>query len=201
MGLALTTLIFRSVIRGESGLGKTRLAETIRPHVVGDDGFFVRGKFDRINYGCASRPFSGIASCFADYCDEFERKGEATWQEMSNSLKKFSQEESEALIEAIPSLQRIIEYGKSKICVQNKGEERAAAAESWHGNHSNNTIDEGRSHRLAYSIKKVMSTICSTGDTMCFLIDDVQWANKSDLDLLRAMMTSAKVCIITGFVN
>lgn len=31
-------LISRSILRGESGVGKTELARTIRPHVEGDDG-------------------------------------------------------------------------------------------------------------------------------------------------------------------
>ena len=36
--LLTMSMFLDSLIQGDSGLGKTALAETLRPHVVGDDG-------------------------------------------------------------------------------------------------------------------------------------------------------------------
>ena len=51
------------LVSGTSGIGKTRLAETLRAPTLKHGGLFVRGKFD---LNMRNEPYSGIAEAFAE---------------------------------------------------------------------------------------------------------------------------------------
>lgn len=55
------------VCRGPSGVGKSKLLESLRNPMFQQEGFFVSGKFDQLLNQQAS--FSAISSTFSDLCD------------------------------------------------------------------------------------------------------------------------------------
>ncbi|KAL7541321.1 hypothetical protein ACHAXR_010809 [Thalassiosira sp. AJA248-18] len=186
------------IIRGDSGLGKTKLAETLRPHVVEDDGYFIQGKFDQLSYGSAYRPYSGIASAFAEYCSAVEERSQDTWNEVTHKLRQeIKTDEGKLLFQAIPSLRKIIgsECQQDEVvlnrrhscdaCIHYETEEEEKIPETL------DSFSESSSHRLNYLIKRVVAIISSIGDPIVFLIDDIQWANKTEIDVLKALMTGA----------
>lgn len=117
-------------------MGKSKIAETLKPHVIEDDGYFLRGKFDQLSYFCGDVcseisggassenhssystlknsnsphiPYSGIASAFSDYCDQLERRGPDDWKEVTDKLRAvIKKEEGRVLYEAIPALKKIL---------------------------------------------------------------------------------------------
>ena len=141
------------VIRGEPGLGKTLLAESLRPHVEGDDGYFVHAKFHKLSYDTsAGRPYSEISAAVAEFCSELRKRDEDTREEVSRALKKkISREEGDVLVEAIPSLQAVLGYsswsGEEKL--SDSMEDITCRAET-------------SAHKLPFIMKKFMSGI-STG--------------------------------------
>ena len=159
------------LIRGESGLGKTKLAETLRQPCLEDDGYFVRGKFDQMSHGSANSPYSGISSAFADYCSAVENRCEEEREEVSQKLRKEIKGDERLLFEAIPSLRRIITGGD---CFPVEEEEGKLESQVEHS-----------SHRFLYLIRRIICAISSIGDPIVFLIDDVQWANKTEIEVLR----------------
>mmetsp|Transcript_36638 Transcript_36638/g.77303 ORF Transcript_36638/g.77303 Transcript_36638/m.77303 type:complete len:1032 (-) Transcript_36638:196-3291(-) len=185
------------LIQGESGLGKTKLAETLRSHVEEDNGYFIQGKFDQLSYGSANRPYAGIASAFAEYCSAVEQRSQETRNEVAEKLRQETNGgEGRLLFGAIPSLRKLVECPHSNDAMhlshscdacQYLYEDEGMMRD----NLESFSKSEGGSHRLNYLIKRVVSTISSIGDPIVILIDDIQWANKTEMDALKAMMVGA----------
>lgn len=150
------------LICGGSGLGKTKLAETLRVYAVEDDGFFIRGKFDQSSYGAASLPYSGIDNAFRDYCSQLKKRTVDREIVVKALKKEFKKDEGSLLCEAIPSLRDVIE-------------DRCDVVSS---NHSDSADDlastKNRFHMLSFLVKKFIRVISSIGDPIIFLLDDMQ---------------------------
>eukprot|EP00970_Alexandrium_tamarense_P011175 scaffold2372_cov198-Alexandrium_tamarense.AAC.38 len=180
------------IISGESGMGKSVLAETLRQSVSEDDGFFIRGKFDQsLEYGSA---YSVIASAFDEFIYILEKRGDASWNEVANPLRHeiHKTDHRQILFEAIPSLRRIFEgrRGGATVCIGGSSSEDLS-----NSNRSlNETTAEVRSShtKLHYLMKKFIRIVSSVGDPIVMLLDDMQWANASSLDLLKTLMLSAR---------
>lgn len=144
------------LICGESGLGKTKLAETLRSYAMKDEGFFIRGKYDQSSYGEANLPYSGIANAFREYCSLLlERPGDR--DQVINGLRKaIDENEGSFLCEAIPSLRNIINHVPS------------------HHLEVDSTSTKSRFHRLNYLMQKFIRVVSSFGDPIIFLLDDMQ---------------------------
>lgn len=190
------------LIRGDSGIGKTKIAETLRSHVLEDDGFFIRGKFDQLSYcgeisgsgeleGGDSHnsphvPYSGIASAFAEYCSLLEQRGEVAWREVVQALKgDIKDDEGRLLCEAIPVLKKIItcdHLGGHASRMDDKESshrhqyplEQEEKKESERSFEDEDSFTESRSHRLNYLMKKFIKIISNVGDPIVLLIDDMQ---------------------------
>lgn len=163
------------LISGESGMGKTKLAELLRTIIKGDDGIFIRGKFDDQLSPGSALPYSGLASAFGEYCTLLEQMGQDEWNEVTKKLKKeISVDEGKLLVEAIPSLKKVITAGLGGAVKPLT----SAGAQTYDfkdtGSVGDVTIADGRFHRLNYVLKKFISVISSTGDPIIFLIDDMQ---------------------------
>lgn len=163
------------LISGESGMGKTKLAELLRTMIKGDDGIFIRGKFDDQLSPGSALPYSGLASAFGEYCTLLEQMGQDEWNEVTKKLKKeISVDEGKLLVEAIPSLKKVITAGLGDAVKPLT----SAGAQTYDfkdtGSVGDVTIADGRFHRLNYVLKKFISVISSTGDPIIFLIDDMQ---------------------------
>eukprot|EP00804_Cyclotella_cryptica_P005610 CCRYP_000001-RE/>CCRYP_000001-RE protein AED:0.07 eAED:0.07 QI:0/0.85/0.75/1/0.85/0.5/8/3201/589 len=162
------------VIYGDSGLGKTKLAETLRSYAVDDEGFFIRGKFDQSSYGGANFPYSGITNAFREYCSLLEKRPGDRDQVVKGLNKALDKNEGSLLCEAIPSLRNIINYVSS------------------HHSEDDSTSTKNRFHRLNYLMQKFIRVISSIGDPIILLLDDMQWSDTSSLDLLKTLAGSAK---------
>ncbi|KAL7520344.1 hypothetical protein ACHAWX_005068 [Stephanocyclus meneghinianus] len=162
------------LICGESGLGKTKLAETLRSYAMKDEGFFIRGKFDQSSYGEANLPYSGIANAFREYCSLLlERPGDR--DQVINGLRKaIDENEGSFLCEAIPSLRSIINHVPS------------------HHLEVDSTSTKSRFHILNYLMQKFIRVVSSFGDPIILLLDDMQWSDASSMELLKTLAASAK---------
>ena len=153
---------------------------------------FIRGKFDQLSYGSANRPYSGIASAFAEYCSAVEQRDQETWEELKHKLRhEVKGEEVKLLFEAIPSLRKIFGEDNDFVHHHNASSGKFIANRrhscSACSNHHLHTIDEeeklqhslyvsseNRNHILNQLIKRVTSVMSSIGDPIVFLIDDIQ---------------------------
>ena len=158
---------------------------------------FIKGKFDQLS--SSARPYQGIASAFSDYCSAVEQRGQDEWDEVVSKVRRdIKGDESELLSKAIPSLRRILIGGSSneqvtllqninvhscdKSCQQHRIEEEKKQED--------NIFSESQS-RLTYLIKKFITIISNIGDPIVLLLDDMQWASTTDLNVLQSIYQGA----------
>jgi predicted ATPase len=145
------------LICGESGLGKTTLAEVLRSYAKEDDGFFIRGKFEQSSAsGAANVPYAGITNAFREYCSLLEERGDDREEVVMALKREIHENDGSLLCDAIPSLRNIIR----DTCSEESVDELAST--------------KNRFHRLNYLLKKFIRVISSTGDPIIFLLDDMQ---------------------------
>ena len=147
----------------------------------------------------SARPYQGIASAFSDYCSAVEQRGQDEWDEVVSKVRRdIKGDESELLSKAIPSLRRILIGGSSneqvtllqninvhscdKSCQQHRIEEEKKQED--------NIFSESQS-RLTYLIKKFITIISNIGDPIVLLLDDMQWASTTDLNVLQSIYQGA----------
>lgn len=120
-----------------------------------------------------------------------EERSPETWNEVASKLRReIKGDECKLLLEAIPSLRKILGGGHQQdIAIVHRRHSNEAALhridEEEKAQESIVPYSDSGSHRLNHLMKRVVSVMSSIGDPIVFLIDDVQWANKTDLDVLR----------------
>jgi predicted ATPase len=146
------------LITGDSGLGKTRLAEKLCSFARDDDGFFIMGKFDQSSYGAADLPYSGITNAFKEFCSQLDDRPEDRYDIIKALRREVQADEGALLCEAFPVLRSIL--------LDDDDETFDATCDLRSTNN--------RFYRLHYLLKKFISAITSLGDPIIFLLDDVQ---------------------------
>jgi predicted ATPase len=61
-----------AVIEGESGSGKSWLAQRLGSFITEDGGVFLSGKFDQM---AQAKPFSALSAAFNQYCHLLKESG------------------------------------------------------------------------------------------------------------------------------
>jgi predicted ATPase len=150
------------LINGESGLGKTRLAEKLCSYATDDDGFSIRGKFDQSAYGAANFRYSGITHAFAELCSQLDQREDDKEDILRAVSREIDINEGTFLCEAFPSLKRLLPHN----------DDETTSDPSKFTDFSMSS--KNRSHRLNYLLKKFTSAVTSVGDPIVFLLDDVQ---------------------------
>ena len=150
------------LIDGNSGLGKTRLAEKLRTYVMDDDGFFIRGKFDQSSYVSANLPYSGITNAFGEFSSQLENRPEERNRIIETLKTKLHSNERAILCAVFPSLSNLLQYEDDETASVSLGYSDPCAFST---NHLN---------RLKYLLKKLTCAISSLGDPIIYLLDDMQ---------------------------
>jgi hypothetical protein len=166
-----------AIICGQTGLGKTSLAEEFTRYAqMGDKEnnikacVFLGGKFDKLHQ---SQPLSPIASVFNKYCEWLlSSKDSATIVgKVSNALKQALGQETYALARAIPSLSKIM--GK-------------------HFDMDDDASDDGfedAQKRLRYLFCQFTEAISHAHDAPLLLfLDNLQWADQASMDLIKQLV-------------
>lgn len=146
------------LVWGDSGVGKSKIAESLRPHVLEDDGYFIRGKFDQLSCcgdmalssgshtNSSHVPYGGIASAFVEYCNLLEERGCEAWREVAEKLKReIGMEDGRVLFEAIPALERIFIRNENS-----RGESSSSRHENWSQFHSDTIHAQNRNNNIGY---------------------------------------------------
>ncbi len=151
------------LIQGRSGTGKTALANTLRPLVERDAGYFISGKFeDRMD----REPYAVFVEALDQYADLLLSESSNQLQLVRDAVQNAVGQEGQLLIDMIPSLEHVI--GR-------QGE-------------TSKVYGSDALHRFRFIFSKFMAAIASVGSPLVILIDDVQWADISSLDLLQSLL-------------
>lgn len=151
-----------ALIAGESGTGKTWLANRMGRLIVSNGGVFLHGKFERLHIG---QPFAVLATAFNSYCDmliqEINRERAKL---VASKLQEALGRDACQLVKMIPTLGDIIVYEDCN-------------------NDDRNYMDEQQ--RLYYLMCRFVETISTYSDCVISLfLDDLQWADGVFLNCL-----------------
>ncbi|KAL7462682.1 hypothetical protein ACHAXS_004585, partial [Conticribra weissflogii] len=157
-----------AIIKGPCGIGKTVLANRFSEYVTATGGFFLSGKFDQLQQAA---PFTAITHAFNEFCSEIIADGESHHAtSVASSIRLALGKDARYLIEVIPNLSLIL-GGTDSIDT------------------NSNCVDAEK--RLHYLLCLLVDTISSSLESpVTLFLDDLQWADRSSIALIRYLFTS-----------
>ena len=172
------------VVRGESGSGKTALVSSMRRTVTKNGDFFVEGKFDQFSN---TIPFSALASCFSDII-EFAVRSPNAQAYTDSLLKEFGDngaEDLNVIAQLITNLSFLIPSPSVITGEQNQGAARGAVGEA--------------KLRTTELFRRFLSAMTLPNDNTRILLfmDDIQWGDPSEIQVLEALMSDMEMKHIT----
>mmetsp|Transcript_11429 Transcript_11429/g.17700 ORF Transcript_11429/g.17700 Transcript_11429/m.17700 type:complete len:1051 (-) Transcript_11429:44-3196(-) len=154
------------LISGQSGTGKTCLAETLQVETLNRSGYFLRGKFDQNQ---RLQPFAPLVAVFTDFVNHtIHREDSNHVNAIKRKIKQEVALEVQLLLDMIPAFELIL--GPQEPC-------------------SYNYTKGATGQKINIMLRNLVRAICSTQCPMVILIDDLQWADKGSLQLLEALIT------------
>lgn len=151
------------VIRGESGLGKTRLMEEFRRHVITEKGVTVAAKCFQ---GHAKIPYGAIYEAMGDYYSFFVSLPPDARKKISSTVSEHIGELGEIIIKINPLMKEIVGSCPPLVELKSNRESR-------------------RFHMVAASF---LASLAHASSPMALLLDDVQWLDNGSIDVLSELI-------------
>ena len=169
-----------ALIHGKTGVGKTALAESLRPVVERDGGYFLRAKFHPRLPAAAVEPHAAVVTALTTFCQQVllkERRED--FERIRACLRKVSGELG-VLLALIPELQLILgeeeaDNNTEKLAIQQQPDERTFTLP---------TTMEPANCQFKHSFRTFLQAVCNVDHPLVFLLDDLHWADEASLDLL-----------------
>eukprot|EP00804_Cyclotella_cryptica_P015019 CCRYP_000618-RB/>CCRYP_000618-RB protein AED:0.01 eAED:0.01 QI:822/1/1/1/0/0.5/2/1351/774 len=158
-----------AIIKGESGTGKSWLAQRAGRFILAQGGMFLTGKFDQMKQ---VTPFSALASAFDQYCDVLITEKGSEWaKQIVNKLNVALGRDSYQLIKMIPKLNQILS-------------DKTAFEDSLSEQNCANAI-----HRLHYLLCEFVDVISTFSVApLTLFLDDLQWADAASISVLNQLL-------------
>jgi predicted ATPase/class 3 adenylate cyclase len=153
------------LIYGNSGVGKSTLAEQLYRPVLQDGGFYITGKFDHLK---ADVPYFAFSQAFGSWMEQILLEDESTLQRWKSELTKKLHPIGRALFDIVPNLDKLLE--------------NEPVLPVLHGQESK--------LRFEYALTNFVKVISESGKPMVIFIDDLQWSDSSSLDLIKIILTN-----------
>ncbi|MCP4297274.1 MAG: AAA family ATPase, partial [Proteobacteria bacterium] len=153
------------LISGSPGVGKTRLVQEFKKTVHSENAYFLTGKFDQFHKNV---PYTGIVALIKDLIAQLLNNNNSQLQNYKSTLLKAMGANSGIMTEFVPALERII--GKQP---------KAAEIDSRH--------IVNRFHQV---FQDFLSVFTNSTDPLVIFLDDLQWADRSSLDLVENFISN-----------
>ncbi|KAK4047734.1 hypothetical protein OIV83_005242 [Microbotryomycetes sp. JL201] len=157
------------VIKGNSGIGKSSLVDTLRSPVIKAHGFYTAVKFDQIK---SPVPFYAITQALSNLLRQILSEPEAKLIEWRRRLDSALGKEGRVLAELLPSLETVFPPGwmESLPPVVPLG-----AVES--------------EERFQSVVQQVLQVFAQSGRPLVLVFDDLQWSMPSDLKFILRLLS------------
>jgi len=152
---------------GNSGSGKSALVHELYQPVIQNGGIYICGKYDF----SSAEPYSALLEAFNNFCDDLLLKDEPTKANFKNQILKAVGDNGKILTNFITNLHSII--GEQPCISDAYGQE-----------------DKKRLH---YVFTKFIKAICSVGQPIVLVLEDLQWMDVESLSLLSILVTNKAV--------
>ncbi len=150
------------LVAGASGMGKTVLINELHKPIVRDRGYFIRGKFDRLQQDI---PFTGIAQAFRHLIEQILSENKQSVDRWKAALAKAVGDNGQIIVEAIPEIEWLI--GKQPPLAQ-----------------VDSTAAQNRFDR---TFRKFFQVFTRSDRPLVIFLDDWQWADSASLKLIQLL--------------
>ncbi|MCG6133878.1 MAG: AAA family ATPase [Nostoc sp. LLA-1] len=154
------------LVSGFSGIGKTVVVNEVHKPIVGQRGYFIKGKFDQFQ---KSIPFSAFVQAFRGLMWQLLGESDSQIQQWKTKILNTVGENGQAIIEVIPELAKII--GEQPPVAELLG-----------------TAAQNRFNLLFWKFVQVFTT---KEHPLVIFLDDLQWADSASLKLIQLLMSEA----------
>ncbi|KAK4056866.1 hypothetical protein OIO90_002116 [Microbotryomycetes sp. JL221] len=156
------------VVKGNSGIGKSCLVETVRSPVVKAGGFYTAVKFDQIK---SPVPFYAITQALSSLLRQILSEPEAKLVSWRRRLERALGKEGRVLADLMPSLETVFKSGwiESLPPVVPLG-----ATES--------------EERFQSVVQRVFQIFARPGKPLVLVFDDLQWSTAADLNFILRLL-------------
>ncbi|KAL3940658.1 MAG: hypothetical protein SGBAC_004844 [Bacillariaceae sp.] len=159
------------LIGGESGTGKSTIAESLEGEVSKHDmAVFVQGKFDM---NASSEPYSGIANAFGALCQKIMTSPAETVCAVQAGINEELGSKVGLLVHLVPQLKDLVGDTFTDSEVTNIGADEI----------------EGIQERLRFAFRVLMRVFCSVCCPLVLFLDDLQWADVSSLQVMDFLIS------------
>jgi predicted ATPase len=164
------------LISGESGIGKTALAHSLRSLVEQDGGFFLQAKFEELS---EKESTAVLVTALSDFARQLLHRDTETLDLYREVIQKVVDEEARVLTTLVPELVTILDGGENTISI-----EAGQGAQA--------------TKRIVYICQSFLRAIASTDRPLVILLDDLHWANESSLDVLTLLLSGIDGVLFLG---
>jgi histidine kinase len=154
------TQLVRVFIKGDAGVGKSTLVNSLKSVAINRQCYFIEGKFDQFKTGMA---YSGILNMLKDLIDQVLREPDDKLEQLAESLKDRLGNNIGLIAELIPRLQLIV--GEIPPLTELTAKENE--------------------NRFRITFREFIQVFTSSEKSITAFIDDVQWADLASLNLLK----------------
>ncbi|CAJ1948001.1 unnamed protein product [Cylindrotheca closterium] len=161
------------LISGPGGMGKSRVARTLKDELGETGGFFAEGKFDM---NSTDEPYSAIANAFGKICQHIKNETPDAIPTIRQTIEKQLGDEVQLLVQLIPDLSDLLKDEHESI------------------RHSNIDITglENGLDRMRYAFRVLTRLFTKECTPMVVFLDDLQWADLSSLQMLEFLTTDTQ---------
>jgi predicted ATPase len=164
------------LLSGPSGSGKTRLAKTLRKHVLESGGYFLSGKFDRLNL-LSPAPYTALCSAFNEYTKLVLSRGRDVVQQVRSDIRDALGQDASVLTGMIPELAplcRELCYGGGGDAASVASAATTATARAQSPNSSHKAKDA--MERFVFVFKAFLRAVASPDHPIVLSLDDIHYA-------------------------
>lgn len=166
------------LLKGYAGVGKTVLAETVREHV--EPGYFLYGKYDEIR---PPQPFYGFVDAFSALHETLERRDDLS--AIRNDVECKIGEDFLFLRDLCPRIIDVLDVDR----ITSSSQQQDASSSQQDAFVQRNWVFE----RMKVALRDFIRVLAKHGATIALVIDDLQWADASSLELLQYLLTDKRV--------
>ncbi|MUG95285.1 AAA family ATPase [Scytonema sp. UIC 10036] len=161
------------MVAGFSGIGKTAVVNEIHKPIAKQQGYFIKGKYDRYKRDV---PLLGFVQALQDLMAQLLAESDAQLHLWKHEINTVLGENGQVIIDVIPELEQII--GKQPPILELSA-----------------TAAQNRFNLLFQQFIQVFATV---EHPLVIFLDDLQWADLASLKLIKLLMTDTRYLLMIG---